>query len=221
LILPKPTDRVFIAEGLETALSIKETGVSGRIVAGLGINNLANYTGPEKTVVLIADNDEHKPNSQTSKLIEKTAEHFKTSDALNTNGSMDAPIVQIIKPTTPGQDFNDVLKEQGVKGVTEYVKPYLSQASLIEIAKSDSLIQKAADYFDDLFKQIRSEIDLTKKNELINKLDEKMKLFEKDPSIITDIKVINQPVGAKLEELHTKLQELERSKQRNRGMEMK
>lgn len=61
----KTVCRVFIAEGIETALSIKDAGVKGIIVASLGINNIPNYQGSEKEVILCGDNDDHKHNTQT------------------------------------------------------------------------------------------------------------------------------------------------------------
>jgi ATP-dependent exoDNAse (exonuclease V) alpha subunit len=110
------TGRVFIAEGLETALSIKEANVTGKIIASLGIHNISNYQGLEKEIILCADNDEHKPNSKTHTVIEKAQEHFTAQ----------GHSVVLIKPSHPGDDFNDVLKKQGVQGVETYVKPYLN-----------------------------------------------------------------------------------------------
>lgn len=112
----KDTSRVFIAEGLETALSIKEAHVIGKIVASLGIHNISNYQGPEKEMILCADNDEHKPHSKTHTVIEKAQEHL----------TIQGHSVVLIKPSIPGDDFNDVLKKQGIQGVEAYVKPYLN-----------------------------------------------------------------------------------------------
>ena len=112
----KDTSRVFIAEGLETALSIKEAHVIGKIVASLGIHNISNYQGPEKEMILCTDNDEHKPHSKTHTVIEKTQEHFTNQ----------GHSVTVIKPSHSGDDFNDVLKKQGIQGVEAYVKPYLN-----------------------------------------------------------------------------------------------
>lgn len=112
----KNTDRVFMAEGLETALSIKEANVTGKIVASLGIHNISNYKGPEKEIILCADNDEHKPHSKTHTFIEKAQDHLTTQ----------GHTVALIKPSHPGDDFNDVLKKQGIQGVQVYVKPYLA-----------------------------------------------------------------------------------------------
>jgi len=105
-----------MAEGLETALSLKEAHLTGKIVASLGIHNISNYQGPEKEIILCADNDEHKPHSKTHMVIEKAQEHFATH----------GHSVTILKPTHPGDDLNDVLKKQGIQGVQAYVKPYLN-----------------------------------------------------------------------------------------------
>jgi hypothetical protein len=112
----KATNRVFMAEGIETALSLKEAGIKGRIVASMGIYNMANYQASEKEIILCADNDEHKPHSQAYKTIEKAQTHFQAQ----------GKSVSLIKPIQPGDDFNDVLKKQGPIGVQEYVKPYLN-----------------------------------------------------------------------------------------------
>lgn len=119
----KSNDPVFIAEGVETALSIKQASVKGTIVASMGIYNMANYQGSQKVqessfkqkIIICADNDDHKSNSQTHKVIEHTKNHFESQEKS----------VAIIKPNSPGDDLNDVLKKQGISGVQEYVKPYL------------------------------------------------------------------------------------------------
>ncbi|MBL8676067.1 MAG: toprim domain-containing protein, partial [Alphaproteobacteria bacterium] len=133
----KTTNRVFMAEGIETALSLKEAGIKGKIIASMGIYNMTNYQGTEKEIIICADNDEHKPQSQTYKTIEKTRNYFQTQ----------GKSVSIIKPIQPGDDFNDVLKKQGPIGVKKYVKPYLNlekentQGSLS--SKETDLVQKA------------------------------------------------------------------------------
>ncbi len=109
------SNRVFMAEGVETGLSLKEAGLKGTIVASLGIHNLGEYQGPEKEIILCGDNDDHKPHSKTHALLLKIQETFQAQ----------GKTALIIKPTTPGDDFNDVLKKQGVEGVREYVKDYL------------------------------------------------------------------------------------------------
>ena len=47
-----------------------------------------------------------------------------------------------------------------------------------------------------------------------------MDLLAKDPSIIEDIKTVNADVGEKLEKLHIKLQEFEKTHQRRAGLSL-
>jgi len=116
-------NRVFIAEGVETALSLKEAGLKGTIMASLGILNIANYQGSEKEIILCGDNDDHKKilssgltrGSQTHHLLEATKENFQDQ----------GKSVYIVKPSHPGDDFNDVLKKYGIQGVKIYLSPYL------------------------------------------------------------------------------------------------
>ena len=104
--------RVIIAEGLETALSIQETGIKATIVASQGLYNLKNYQGPEQNIIIAADNDSHKENSGTKRLVEKAKAHLQEQ----------GKSVQIIEPQTPGQDFNDVLVKEGIEGVKACVQ---------------------------------------------------------------------------------------------------
>lgn len=105
----KDDGRVFIAEGVETALSLKEAGVKDKIVVSQGIGNIANYQGVESTIILCADND--GPQSATAKTIEKAAVTLEAKGF----------IVQTIQPDQKGQDFNDVLLKQGKNKVAEYI----------------------------------------------------------------------------------------------------
>ena len=111
----KSSSHIFIAEGVETALSLKQAGIKGTIVASQGIYNVANYKGSQKDIIICADNDENKPRSQTAQVIEQAKFHFQAQDKS----------VAIIKPQQPGDDFNDVLKKQGIGALQEYVKAYL------------------------------------------------------------------------------------------------
>ncbi len=204
-------NRVFIAEGLETALSIKETGISDKIVAALGIHNISNYKGPENTIIICADNDDHKPNSQTYKVIENTADKFKANDLQ----------VDIIKPATPGHDFNDVLKEQGIQGVNAHVKPCLEAKFRTGLTSSE--LNKEASYFEGLFKKFEAtkELDVMERTEIRHQIRDRLDALNKTLGpTIADIKAINEPVGTKLEQMHSRQLEREQSIDRGRGMEM-
>jgi ATP-dependent exoDNAse (exonuclease V) alpha subunit/phage/plasmid primase-like uncharacterized protein len=204
-------NRVFIAEGLETALSIKESGINDKIVAALGIHNIANYKGPENTIIICADNDDHKPNSQTYKVIENTADKFQA------NGLQ----VDIIKPATPGHDFNDVLKEQGIAAVNEHVKPCLEAKFRTGLTSSD--LTKEASYFEGLFKKFEAtkELDVMERTEIRHQIRDRLDALNKTLGpTIADIKAVNEPLGTKLEQMHSRQLEREQSIERGRGMEM-
>jgi hypothetical protein len=102
--------RVFLAEGLETALSIKMVDVKGTIISVGGIHNLKNYNDEAKEIVLVCDHD--KPGSPASKTIADTKQHYEKKGLS----------VQTLMPKTLGHDFNDVLKEQGVESVKKYAE---------------------------------------------------------------------------------------------------
>ncbi len=103
---------IFAAEGIETGLSIGEVAPKGASVrAVLGVHNFANIEVEKgQQVVLCADNDGE--GSPSEKALQKAV------SALEEKGA----IVHIMRPEYVGQDFNDVLKEEGSKGVAEYVK---------------------------------------------------------------------------------------------------
>lgn len=97
----------IIAEGLETALSIKEEGIEAKILCSLGINNIKNYV-PNKNerIIIAADNDGAA--SITPKIIAEAA------SLLGKNGAT----VRIVTPSVIG-DFNDLLQRDKTGGMQE------------------------------------------------------------------------------------------------------
>ncbi|MEN8236244.1 MAG: toprim domain-containing protein, partial [Pseudomonadota bacterium] len=118
-------ERVWIAEGVETALSLKEAGVKDKIVVSQGIGNIANYQGDEREIILCADNDGLE--SATAKTIQKAAATLEEKGFA----------VQIIQPEQKGQDFNDVLLKEGKSKVAEYT-------SAVDLPSSQTLQKKIA-----------------------------------------------------------------------------
>jgi phage/plasmid primase-like uncharacterized protein len=134
------TDKpIFVAEGIETALSIKEAGVPGTVMASLGLSNLKHLASaswsvdipknskgdisPEKVpqrIIICADHDD--PDSVAAKSLEKSA-HF-----LQEKGHL----VTIIKPEKLHDDFNDVLKARGEKAVKSYIQEALKAISEVQ-----------------------------------------------------------------------------------------
>lgn len=123
--LQKGEGAVFVAEGVETALSIKEAGVKGSIYAALGISNFKNASLflEDKNRPLIVCADQDGESSTSHKVVDKAIGLLK-EEGLN---------VSVIRPSAEQgkQDFNDVLKRQGVDGVREYFKEYLDPVNLM------------------------------------------------------------------------------------------
>lgn len=168
---------VFIAEGVETALSLQETGIEGTIKASLGIHNMKNYTGPEPKIVLCADND--GPNARTHDVTCFIQEHLETQ----------GKSITIIRPETAGQDFNDVLKEKGIEGVQKYIPHFPeNQESLAEL--SAHLEKKLQEFKDD-----PSNADF--KQDLLFKA----KTLLKDPNLLEGLCTINPDTVKQMERL--------------------
>ncbi len=210
-------DRVFMAEGVETALSIKEAGFVGKIVASLGIHNIPHYQGLEKEIILCADNDEHKAHSKTFEMIQKTQDHFASQ----------GKVVSIIKPFQPGDDFNDVLKKEGIPGVQKYVTPYLNphpqtHESDKEISKAQINTEPSPDPLKTISHYLRSKLTEIKTFEgsyLADKAREELKDYletlHKTGNTLDSIKLHNHDLAKDLEHLGQNP-----SFNKERGMEM-
>jgi Ti-type conjugative transfer relaxase TraA len=91
----------IIAEGLETALSIKQAGIDAKILCSLGISNISNYQPKEgEKIIITADNDGGQA------VTDKTIGSAKM--LLESRGAY----VEVVKPAKEG-DFNDVLLAGG------------------------------------------------------------------------------------------------------------
>jgi len=121
---------VIIAEGLETALSIKqalslersESAANTKILCSLGVTNIGNYRAKQgERIIIAADND--GVNSKTN----KTIENAKIS--MESLGSF----VEIVKPNREG-DFNDVLKADGIGSIQESFKGAIARHSAKTLA---------------------------------------------------------------------------------------
>ncbi|HUX78159.1 MAG TPA: AAA family ATPase, partial [Alphaproteobacteria bacterium] len=201
VILQEGQDRVFMAEGIETALSIKEANVKGKIVASLGIHNMSNYQGPEKEMILCADNDEHKQNSRTFEIIEKTQSTFKAQDKS----------VITIKPAGPGDDFNDVLKKHGAKGIQDYVKDYLNHDITVtrDLPKVEKLhssrtnqptsTEKMASYLESVVKDIKTFEGTSLADKARQELDFYIKALEKDETQMMELRALRPEVTNEIE----------------------
>jgi hypothetical protein len=116
------SDTILIAEGPETALSIQEAHPSFAVFASLGVTNFARVPISANTqqIIFCADNDGKKAASQV--VLKKAA------DGLAKQGVT----VWIAKPEGLKQDFNDVLKKEGVVAIQKY----LQQAVILQNART-------------------------------------------------------------------------------------
>ncbi len=107
---------LFIAEGVETALSLKEVGIKGTIKASLGLSNIKRVepNDPKTQIIICADHD--GPESPAAESLAKSVLSLQEK-GFN---------VTVVKPDKLGQDFNDVLKEKGPQGVKEILQRNLS-----------------------------------------------------------------------------------------------
>jgi Ti-type conjugative transfer relaxase TraA len=125
----------IIAEGLETALSVKQAlsehsekkgdTEAVRILCSLGISNIKNYKAREgEKIIIAADNDSH--DSTTHKTIENAS--FK----LSSKGAF----VEIVRPIKVG-DFNDILKDKalGEKEIQNSFKNVLASYSAVTLTE--------------------------------------------------------------------------------------
>jgi hypothetical protein len=110
----------IIAEGVETALSLQEAGIKGKIICSLGINNIKNYqpTTGEK-IIIAADND-----GQSSISVNTVT---KAKEQLASKGA----VVSVIMPQDTG-DFNDMLKTKGAKSIKNLIEPEIAKLTTNE-----------------------------------------------------------------------------------------
>lgn len=98
------SDTTYLAEGVETGLSILESHKDARVMALLSKSNFLNVDPNQLTekVVLCLDNDGQKTFSD--EIIKKAIQRLQDA------GKM----VSVVMPQKVGHDFNDVLKQEGV-----------------------------------------------------------------------------------------------------------
>ncbi|MBA3814522.1 MAG: AAA family ATPase [Alphaproteobacteria bacterium] len=103
----KGSNVLFLAEGVETALSLRSAGVQGTIKASLGLSNIKRLIPESLTTPIIICADHDAPNSPASQSLERSIHELQEKGFS----------VLCIKPDKLNEDFNDVLKTQGPQGV--------------------------------------------------------------------------------------------------------
>lgn len=138
----------IIAEGLETALSVKQALANGpnnkeiqvKVLCSLGISNIKNYQAVAgEKIIIAADNDGQ--HAVTSKTIDTAQEELQSKGAL----------VEIVRPEKPG-DFNDVL-QQNTNGEGEKEIQNAFRGALTKITETALYQVRINGEFDELNKE--------------------------------------------------------------------
>ena len=112
----------IIAEGLETALSLQEASIKGKILCSLGVSNIQNYSALKGEKIMIAADNDGKDAASLRSIM-------NAREILEEKGA----VVSVTMPKEPG-DWNDVLKEQGTRAIQDQLNP-----GLIKLLKDDGL----------------------------------------------------------------------------------
>ncbi|WP_419234815.1 AAA family ATPase [Rickettsia endosymbiont of Nabis limbatus] len=122
-----------IAEGVETALSIREAGIKGKILCSLGVSNIRNYEPIKGERIIIAADNDGKDAVSVNTVI-------KAQEELIRQGAT----VAIIRPPEKG-DFNDMLKSQGAESIRNLLEPEIAKLTVASKATELKSSLKAND----------------------------------------------------------------------------
>ncbi|WP_041621062.1 toprim domain-containing protein [Orientia tsutsugamushi] len=133
-LAPHDSPITIITEGVETALSLKQAGINGKIIAAIGIHNFKNYQPFEgENIIIAADNDGQ--NSITMNTVDKAKKTLENSGAK----------VLKVMPTQEG-DFNDLLQIHGAEAIRQIIIPEIAKLiKLNEIQNKSSEIPNQSD----------------------------------------------------------------------------
>jgi Ti-type conjugative transfer relaxase TraA len=123
---------LFVAEGVETALSLKSAGLKGTIKASLGLSNIKRLVpeSPHTRVVICADHD--ALDSPATQSLEKSIITLKEKGFA----------VTVIKPDKLHEDFNDVLKREGFHKVKEIIEKGILPQTQKQTSKNNLYLQE-------------------------------------------------------------------------------
>ncbi|KTD70361.1 putative conjugative transfer protein TraI [Legionella santicrucis] len=155
----------YLAEGVETGLSIRDAAQTERVIATLGKSNFLNIDMALLTnrVVLCLDNDLKpiKEDKVIIQAIERLKQHGK--------------VVEIAMPIR-GKDFNDVNKKSGVQGVVESLNKAMNIDKIMGTTnKIDVNKEQIKKCLESISQQMRVDISENK-----NKSIEKIKALQRE-----------------------------------------
>lgn len=118
----KDTDKIALAEGVETALSIATAHPDYQVHVTFGVGNFAKVGEKIKSKILLICADNDGISSGTAKSVQRATAHLSQK-------GMDVWVAEPEKPANQQKwDFNDALKNQGIS----QVKKDLDNATLVK-----------------------------------------------------------------------------------------
>ena len=176
----------YLAEGVETALSVYQALNGADVRVTLGKSNFKNID-PVKTapqVILCLDNDGRNP--QSDQLIHLAARKLEEQ----------GKAVWIAKPEITGQDYNDVLKEQGAKAVQHALEKAMRYAEYEQLSLSDHTASRAQ-AIDAISQQLsQNQVD---QNNQVHKAAGMLSKMNRQPTFTKETEIESNPIDNKKE----------------------
>ncbi len=178
--LQKGSDKepIILAEGVESALSVKESGIKGTVLCSLGIYNIGNLDVKNRDVIIAADWD-----GSFEVQTWKTTEKAKLD--LENKGNTVSIILPVKNPelTNEKLDFNDLLKKEGVESVIDRVSGRLpeviGQASPLREIQKDQNEERITNFSAD-----KENTDRDQHGSSTNQVHLQEKPLEKDSKVL-------------------------------------
>jgi hypothetical protein len=119
----------YIAEGGQTALSLKEIGFEGRILCSVGLGNMINYQARDgEKIIMVTDN-----------VGKKLANERLINKIVSTMGEKGA-LVEVVQPKEPGS-YNDLLIKEGPEAVKSDLAVAISALRIAELERPQVLLE--------------------------------------------------------------------------------
>lgn len=178
---------IVIAEGVETALSLKEAGVKGDIACSLGTSNMKNLNFQNRDVIIAGDWDGsfEKPSWEATE---------KAKAALENKGNKVTLILPVKNPelTNEKVDFNDILREDGISSIVDRLPEKLTVKSTQPTSYRDNHHEKKHEKIKNIYAN-QGSTDYAKHDQSTSPSQEKKGSVEK-----MDQKAIPSPIAAKI-----------------------
>jgi len=154
--LTPPSERVtnesplLLAEGVESALSVKESGIKGEVYCSLGTSNINNLDVTGRDVIIAGDWDGSK-DKPSWKI---TEEAKKSLEEKGNSVSVIYPVEKekLTEELTPEKvDFNDLLKTRGVESIVARVSEQVPVEMASQLSHRENKQEKNHEQTQDIF----------------------------------------------------------------------